>query len=189
MVPSDDGKNPRRRISAQSFQNSPMLLPRVGLFPMQYYNSLKMKKSPPNGLERSWADIRIEAIRQVVYCHRNKYSDKETDGWTNIYRNNHPDMRMIRCRNREIYNSRNKYLNKSAFIRQFIEAGRERNLCCNYLVSDMRVLWSGCRPVRRVCDGSDQQNAGDGNPKARPSSDSHGLAYFHLRCLIPCRRK
>ena len=153
MVPSDDGKNSRRRISAQSFQNSPMLLPRVGLFPMQYYNSLKMKKSPPNGLERSWADIRIEAIRQVVYCHRNKYSDKETDGWTNIYRNNHPDMRMIRCRNREIYNSRNKYLNKSAFIRQFIEAGRERNLCCNYLVSDMRVLWSGCRPVRRVCDG------------------------------------
>ena len=25
--------------------------------------------------------------------------------------------------------------------------------------------------------------------KARPSGDSHGLAYFHLRRLIPCRRK
>lgn len=98
------------------------------------------EKSPLNGLERTRADIGSEAFRQVVYCHRNKYSDKETDSWTNIYRNNHPDMRMIRCRNGEIYNSRNKYLNKSAFIRQFIEAGRERNLCCNYLVSDMRVL-------------------------------------------------
>ncbi len=107
---------------------------------MQYYNRLEMKKSPLNGLERTRADIGIEAIRQVVYCHRNKYSNKETDDWTDIYRNNHPDMRMIRCRIGEIYNSRNKYLNKSAFIRLFIEAGSERNLCCNYLVSDMRVL-------------------------------------------------
>ena len=42
--------------------------------------------------------------------------------------------------NMRYFNSANGYLNKSAFIRQFIEAGRERNLCCNYLVSDMRVL-------------------------------------------------
>ena len=124
----------------RKFENSSATASEARSFPVQYYNRPVRKKSPPNGLERTRADIGSEAFRQVVYCHRNKYSDKETDGWTNIYRNNHPDMRMIRCRNREIYNSRNKYLNKSAFIRQFIEAGRERNLCCNYLVSDMRVL-------------------------------------------------
>ena len=38
-------------------------------------------------------------------------------------------------------------------------------------------------------DGSDQQNAGDGNTQGSPSGDSHGLADFHLRRLIPCRRK
>ena len=38
-------------------------------------------------------------------------------------------------------------------------------------------------------DDSDQQNAGDGNTQGSPSGDSHGLAYFHLRRLIPCRRK
>ena len=38
-------------------------------------------------------------------------------------------------------------------------------------------------------DGSDQQNAGDGNTQDSPSGDSHGLADFHPRCLIPCRRK
>ena len=50
-------------------------------------------------------------------------------------------------------------------------------------ISKLPVITSRCKST---CD---QQNAGDGNPKARPSSDSHGLAYFHLRCLIPCRRK
>ena len=38
-------------------------------------------------------------------------------------------------------------------------------------------------------DGSDQQNAGDGNTQSSLSGDSHGLAYFHLRYLIPSRRK
>ena len=38
-------------------------------------------------------------------------------------------------------------------------------------------------------DGSDQQNAGDKNPQGSSSDDSHGLADFYLRRLIPCRRK
>ena len=38
-------------------------------------------------------------------------------------------------------------------------------------------------------DGSDQQNTGDKNPQGSSSDDSHGLADFHLRRLIPCRRK
>lgn len=36
-------------------------------------------------------------------------------------------------------------------------------------------------------DGSDQQNDGEGN--SSPSDNLHGLAYFHLRYLIPSRRK
>ena len=50
-------------------------------------------------------------------------------------------------------------------------------------ISKLPVITSRCKST---CD---QQNAGDGNPKARPSSDSHGLAYFHLRRYISCRRK
>ena len=38
-------------------------------------------------------------------------------------------------------------------------------------------------------DGSDLQNAGDENTQGSLSSDSHGLAYFQLRRLIPCRRE
>jgi len=38
----------------------------VGLFPLQYYNRPEMKKSPPNGLERSWMDIGTEAFRQQI---------------------------------------------------------------------------------------------------------------------------
>ena len=37
-------------------------------------------------------------------------------------------------------------------------------------------------------DGSVQQNAEDGNTQGS-SGDSHGLAYFHLRRYISCRRK
>lgn len=37
-LPSDVGKNPRRRISDRSFENPPLRLPEPGLFPVQYYN-------------------------------------------------------------------------------------------------------------------------------------------------------
>ena len=69
---SDEDKNPRRRISDRSLQNSPIQLPRAGLFPLQYYNRRAPKKSPPNGLERTVADIGTEAFYPVVYCGRNK---------------------------------------------------------------------------------------------------------------------
>ena len=65
---SGDNKNPRRRIFARSSLNSPIRLSRVGLFPVQYYNRPVRKKSPPNGLERSWADIGIEVFLSVVSC-------------------------------------------------------------------------------------------------------------------------
>ena len=35
---SGDNKNPRRRISDQSFENPPLRLPEPGRFPVQYYN-------------------------------------------------------------------------------------------------------------------------------------------------------
>ena len=35
---SGDNKNPRRRISDQSFENPPLRLPEPGWFPVQYYN-------------------------------------------------------------------------------------------------------------------------------------------------------
>ena len=65
---SGDNKNPRRRIFERSSLNSPIRLSRVGLFPVQYYNRPVRKKSPPNGLERSWADIGIEVFLSVVSC-------------------------------------------------------------------------------------------------------------------------
>ena len=50
--------------------------------------------------------------------------------------------------------------------------------------------WVASGPQKATySDGSDQHNAGDGNTQGSPSGDSHGLAYFHLRRLIPCRRK
>ena len=50
---SSEAKNPRRRISERSFENPPLRLPGPGLFPVQYYNRPEIKKSPPNGLERT----------------------------------------------------------------------------------------------------------------------------------------
>ncbi|WP_299102533.1 hypothetical protein, partial [uncultured Alistipes sp.] len=53
---SGDNKNPRRRISDQSFENPPLRLPGPGLFPVQYYNRFGQKKSIGadwSGLERT----------------------------------------------------------------------------------------------------------------------------------------
>ena len=50
---SGDNKNPRRRISARSFQNFPKRFPGPGRFPMQYYNRFGAKKSRRCGLERT----------------------------------------------------------------------------------------------------------------------------------------
>ena len=52
-LPSGDGKNTRRRISAKSFGNPPLRLPRQGLSRVQYYNRTGAKKSHRCGLERS----------------------------------------------------------------------------------------------------------------------------------------
>ena len=54
--------------------------------------------------------------------------------------------------------------------------------CCIMNITPVNI--AVCNQKGRV-----QQNAGDGNPQGSPSGDSHGLADFHLRCLIPCRRK
>ena len=66
---------------------------------------------------------------------------------------------------------------------------------CDYQSSDMRAVEQtpvGCRPGRRKPPFPTV--ASSKTPKmeirkARPSGDSHGLADFHLRRLIPCRRK
>ena len=71
-LPSGDGKNTRRRISAKSFGNPPLRLPRQGLSRVQYYNRAGAKTNPRCGLERSGADIETEAFYPVVYCVRNK---------------------------------------------------------------------------------------------------------------------
>ena len=65
---SGDNKNPRRRISDQSFENPPLRLPEPGRFPVQYYNRFGAKKSHRCGLERSGADIGIEVFLSVVSC-------------------------------------------------------------------------------------------------------------------------
>ena len=44
-----------------------------GRFRVQYYNRREPKKSPANGLERSWADISSEAFYPVVYCGRKEF--------------------------------------------------------------------------------------------------------------------
>ena len=66
---------------------------------------------------------------------------------------------------------------------------------CDYQSSDMRAVEQtpvGCRPERR--SPPFPTVASSKMPemeirKARPSGDSHGLAYFHLRRLISCRRE
>ena len=49
-LPSDEGKNPRRRISDRSFENPPLRLPGPGLFPVQYYNRPALSR-PEKGLQ------------------------------------------------------------------------------------------------------------------------------------------
>ena len=71
-LPSGDGKKPRRRIAAESFRNPPLRLLRPGLFRVQYYNRLEMKKSPPNGLERTGTDIKPEMLKTIISCITNK---------------------------------------------------------------------------------------------------------------------
>ncbi len=66
---------------------------------------------------------------------------------------------------------------------------------CDYQSSDMRAVEQipvRCRPGRRKPPFPTV--ASSKTPKmeirkARPSGDSHGLAYFHLRRYISCRRK
>ena len=76
---SGDNKNPRRRISDQSFENPPLRLPEPGLFPVQYYNRFGAKKIHRCGLERTGADIGAGLENEDVYCGRKNYSDKQTD--------------------------------------------------------------------------------------------------------------
>ena len=47
---SGDNKNPRRRISDQSFENPPLRLPEPGRFPVQYYNPAGVSR-PEKGLQ------------------------------------------------------------------------------------------------------------------------------------------
>ena len=47
---SGDNKNPRRRISDQSFENPPLRLPEPGRFPVQYYNRFGVSR-PEKGLQ------------------------------------------------------------------------------------------------------------------------------------------
>ena len=47
---SSEAKNPRRRISDQSFENPPLRLPEPGRFPVQYYNRFGVSR-PEKGLQ------------------------------------------------------------------------------------------------------------------------------------------
>ena len=78
-LPSGEGKNPQQRISTDSFGSPPLRYLRPGCFPLQYYNRRGPKKSPPNGLERTGADIEAVMENEDVYCSRKNYSNKQTD--------------------------------------------------------------------------------------------------------------
>ena len=52
-LPSGEGKNPQQRISTDGFGSPPLRGFRPGRFTMQYYNRSELKKSLPNGLERT----------------------------------------------------------------------------------------------------------------------------------------
>ncbi|WP_418196373.1 hypothetical protein, partial [Alistipes shahii] len=76
-----------------------------------------------------------------------------------------------------------KYVNKSAYMTVY----RSRHL--KKSLFQLFGFWYAC-VVKRLpfglqkatySDGSDLQNAGDENTQGSLSSDSHGLAYFHLR--------
>ena len=71
-LPSGDGKKPRRRTAIESLKTPPLRLPGLGLFPVQYYNRPVRKKSPPNGLERTGADIKPEMLKTIISCITNK---------------------------------------------------------------------------------------------------------------------
>ena len=68
MLPSGDGKKPRRRTAIESLKTPPLRLPGLGLFPVQYYNRAGAKTNPRCGLERSGADIGTEVFQSVVSC-------------------------------------------------------------------------------------------------------------------------
>lgn len=91
-LPSDEGKNPRRRISDRSFENPPLRLPEPGWFPVQYYNRPGAKKSPRCGLERSGADVGVEVFQSVVSCSMKgwfsysiHYSDINRKKWKTVF--------------------------------------------------------------------------------------------------------
>lgn len=62
----------RRKSAAEKFSKiyakPPLRLPRVGRFPLQYYNHAGAKTNPRYGLERSGADIGTEVFHPVVSC-------------------------------------------------------------------------------------------------------------------------
>ena len=59
---SGDNKNPRRRISDQSFENPPLRLPEPGRFPVQYYNRFGGKKNPSVRTGAVWSGHRNQGI-------------------------------------------------------------------------------------------------------------------------------
>ena len=54
---SSEAKNPRRKNFRKIYAKPPLRLPRVGRFPLQYYNHAGAKTNPRYGLERTGADI------------------------------------------------------------------------------------------------------------------------------------
>ena len=67
-LPSGEGKNPQQRISTDGFGSPPLRGFRPGRFTMQYYNRSELKKSLPNGLERTGTDTGAEAFQAAVSC-------------------------------------------------------------------------------------------------------------------------
>ena len=65
---SSEAKNPRRKNFRKIYAKPPLRLPRVGRFPLQYYNHAGAKTNPRYGLERSGADIGTEVFLSVVSC-------------------------------------------------------------------------------------------------------------------------
>ena len=86
---SGDNKNPRRRISDQSFENPPLRLPEPGRFPVQYYNRFGGKKNPSVRTGAVWSGHRNQGIspgcilqheRQVfLFRSLSRYKPHETE--------------------------------------------------------------------------------------------------------------
>ena len=68
LLASSEAKNPRRKNFRKIYAKPPLRLPRVGRFPLQYYNHAGAKTNPRYGLERSGADIGTEVFQSVVSC-------------------------------------------------------------------------------------------------------------------------